>query len=99
MNPLKLQKFRVQNITDPMISHINMFRYTMNVSFLPRWIASQNKTYHSYRKPSFCTNFFIQGNSLQDLVITMKSTSVVDNATHFFNMDCQATIHPAKVIK
>ena len=72
------------------------------VGCLLRWIAfwlSQYNIKFSWIRPSSCKNFFIHNNSLLPSVRVIYLASVVDNATHFYNLDCHETAPPANFIK
>lgn len=80
-----------------MIHNINVF-----LPIIKCWILTKiNSTLTinlSGTKPSSNKNFFYHRNHLYVLVIAMNFVCVVDNTTHFFNLDCQTTISLANLI-
>ena len=87
MNLFKFKQLRIQHISNLMVSHINVFRPTMERRFLAKMYSTLTVTIKHIPLLSttkFPKNLFIQSNSLQASTTAISSASVVDRATHFF---------------
>jgi hypothetical protein len=85
MDLLKLRQLGTHHLSNSMC----LVR-AWKLRFLARWIAlwlSQYRVYFSCFMSSSCKKFCIQSTSLHASTVAMYSASMVDNETHFCNLD------------